>query len=78
MFVSEEVKDFGLSEKKTNNYLTLAVSGKFSEDKDSKVLTCVLFNRDTNTKPPAGTMLKIEDLNPQKFKDFVSTVFNKL
>ena len=39
MFVSEEVKDFGLSEKKTNTYLTLGVSGKFSEDKDSKVLT---------------------------------------
>lgn len=78
MYVSEDIKDFGLSEKKTNTYLTLGVSGKFSEGKDSKVLTCVLLNRDTNIKPPAGTMLEIEDLNPQKFKDFVSTVFNNL
>lgn len=78
MYVSEDIKDFGLSEKKTNTYLTLGVSGKFSDDKDSKVLAYVLLNRDTTIKPPAGTMLKIEDLNPQKFKDFVSTVFNKL
>ena len=78
MFVSEEVKDFGLSEKKTNNYLTLGIGGQIQEDGKQKLVTTVLFNRDTNTKPPAGTMLEIEDLNPQKFKDFVSTVFNNL
>lgn len=78
MFVSEEVKDFGLSEKKTNNYLTLGIGGQIQKDGKQKLVTTVLFNRDTNTKPPAGTMLEIEDLNPQKFKDFVSTVFNNL
>lgn len=78
MFVSEEVKDFGLSEKKTNNYLTLGIGGQIQEDGKQKLVTTILFNRDTNTKPPAGTMLEIEDLNPQKFKDFVSTVFNNL
>lgn len=78
MFVSEEVKDFGLSEKKTNNYLTLGIGGQIQEDGKQKLVTTVLFNRDTNTKPPAGTMLEIENLNPQKFKDFVSTVFNNL
>lgn len=78
MFVSEEVKDFGLSEKKTNNYLTLGIGGQIQEDGKQKLVTTVLFNRDTNIKPPAGTMLEIEDLNPQKFKDFVSTVFNNL
>lgn len=78
MFVSEEVKDFGLSEKKTNNYLTLGIGGQIQEDGKQKLVTTVLFNRDTTVKPPAGTMLEIEDLNPQKFKDFVSTVFNNL
>lgn len=78
MFVSEEVKDFGLSEKKTNNYLTLGIGGQIQEDGKQKLVTTVLFNRDTTVKPPAGKMLEIEDLNPQKFKDFVSTVFNNL
>ena len=78
MYVSEEVKDFGLSEKKTNNYLTLGIGGQIQEDGKQKLVTTVLFNRDTSVKPPAGTMLEIEDLNPQKFKDFVSTVFNNL
>lgn len=78
MFVSEETKDFGLSEKKTNNYLTLGVGGQVKEDGKSKVLMTVLFNRDTSVVPPVGLTLKIEDLNPQKFKDFVYKVFNKL
>lgn len=78
MFVSEEVKDFGLSEKKTNNYLTLGIGGQIQKDGKQKLVTTVLFNRDTSVKPPAGTMLEIEDINPQKFKDFVSTVFNNL
>lgn len=78
MFVSEEVKDFGLSEKKTNNYLTLGIGGQIQEDGKQKLVTTVLFNRDTSVRPPAGTMLEIEDLNPQKFKDFVYSVFNKL
>jgi len=78
MFVSEEVKDFGLSEKKTNNYLTLGIGGQIQEDGKQKLVTTVLFNRDTSVRPPAGKILEIEDLNPQKFKDFVSTVFNKL
>ena len=78
MYVSEETKDFGLSEKKTNNYLTLGVGGQVKEDGKSKVLMTVLFNRDTSVVPPVGLTLKIEDLNPQKFKDFVYKVFNKL
>lgn len=78
MFVSEETKDFGLSEKKTNNYLTLGVGGQVKEDGKSKVLMTVLFNRDTSVVPSVGSTLKIEDLNPQKFKDFVYKVFNKL
>ena len=78
MFVSEETKDFGLSEKKTNNYLTLGVGDQVKEDGKSKVLMTVLFNRDTSVVPSVGSTLKIEDLNPQKFKDFVYKVFNKL
>ena len=78
MFVSGESKDFGLSEKKTNNYLTLGIGGQIQDDGKQKLVTTVLFNRDTSVKPPAGTMLEIEDLNPQKFKDFVSTIFNKM
>lgn len=78
MFVSEETKDFGLSEKKTNNYLTLGVGGQVKEDGKSKVLMTVLLNRDTSVVPSVGSTLKIEDLNPQKFKDFVYKVFNKL
>lgn len=78
MYVSEETKDFGLSEKKTNNYLTLGVGGQIKEDGKSKVLMTVLLNRDTSVVPSVGSTLKIEDLNPQKFKDFVYKVFNKL
>lgn len=78
MFVSEDTKDFGLSEKKTNKYLTLGVGGQVKEDGKSKVLMTVLLNRDTSVKPSIESTLKIEDLNPQKFKDFVYTVFNKL
>lgn len=78
MYVSEDTKDFGLSEKKTNNYLTLGVGGQVKEDGKSKVLMTVLFNRDTSVVPSVGSTLKIEDLNPQKFKDFVYKVFNKL
>lgn len=78
MFVSEDTKDFGLSEKKTNKYLTLGVGGQVKEDGKSKVLMTVLLNRDTSVKPSIESTLKIEDLNPQKFKDFVYKVFNKL
>ena len=78
MYVSEETKDFGLSEKKTNKYLTLGVGGQVKEDGKSKVLMTVLFNRDTSVVPSVGSTLKIEDLNPQKFKDFVYKVFNNL
>lgn len=78
MYVSEETKDFGLSEKKTNTYLTLGVGGQVQENGKSKVLMTVLLNRDTSVKPSIESTLKIEDLNPQKFKDFVYTVFNKL
>lgn len=78
MYVSEETKDFGLSEKKTNKYLTLGVGGQVKEDGKSKVLMTVLLNRDTSVKPSIESTLKIEDLNPQKFKDFVYKVFNKL
>lgn len=78
MFVSEDTKDFGLSEKKTNTYLTLGVGGQVKEDGKSKVLMTVLLNRDTSVKPSIESTLKIEDLNPQKFKDFVYKVFNKL
>lgn len=77
MFISEDIKDFGLSEKKTNTYLTLGVGGKFNDD-DNGVLAVVLFNRAMTTGQPAGSSLNVEDLNPQKFKDFVSSVFNKL
>lgn len=78
MYVSEETKDFGLSEKKTNKYLTLGVGGQVKEDGKSKVLMTVLLNRDTSVKPSIESTLNIEDLNPQKFKDFVYKVFNKL
>lgn len=77
MFISEEIKDFGLSEKKTNAYLTLGVGGKFNDD-DNGVLAIVLFNRAMTNEQPTGSSLNVEDLNPQKFKDFVSTVFNNL
>ena len=78
MYVSEETKDFGLSEKKINKHLTLGVGGQVKEDGKSKVLMTVLLNRDTSVKPSIESTLKIEDLNPQKFKDFVYKVFNKL
>ena len=77
MYISEEIKDFGLSEKKTNAYLTLGVGGKFNDD-DNGVLAIVLFNRAMTNEQPTGSSLNVEDLNPQKFKDFVSTVFNNL
>jgi hypothetical protein len=54
------------------------VGGQVKEDGKSKVLMTVLLNRDTSVKPSIESTLKIEDLNPQKFKDFVYTVFNKL
>lgn len=78
MYVSEDTKDFGLSEKKTNTYLTLGVGGQVKEDEDSKTLTSIILNGNTSVKPKTESMLNIEDLNPQKFKDFVYKVFNKL
>lgn len=78
MYVSEETKDFGLSEKKTNTYLTLGVGGQVKEGEDSKTLTSIILNGNTSVKPKTESMLNIEDLNPQKFKDFVYKVFNKL
>lgn len=78
MYISEETKDFGLSEKKTNTYLTLGVGGQVKEGEDSKTLTSIILNGNTSVKPKTESMLNIEDLNPQKFKDFVNKVFNKL
>mgnify|MGYP000060369486 CR=1 FL=1 len=78
MYASEEIKDFGLSEKKTNTYLTLGVGGQVKEGENSKTLMSIILTANTSVRPAAGSMLNIEDLNPQKFKDLVYKVFYKL
>ena len=78
MYISEEIKDFGLSEKKTNTYLTLGADCQVKEGENSKTLMSIILAGNTSARPTAESMLNIEDLNPQKFKDFVYKVFYKL